>query len=403
MNCRDEAELSKVSEDFKVNLSDKIDQIFQQQEESLKQFFKKSKGMYEDAIQQWEQSTFARLRDLSDKLISQNNQQIESYQNSKQAELTVDREVLNYEERITESIRLFVQREKEKIEQGQMLSLSEEKLRELFEAQWLVWMNDLRTHYKNPLKQADVERDTQEALRQSDSGKWSFIREKISKEKELRKFGLKYFSVNNKHYDWDWKQAGILSFTQVLKKGEIPKDKQQEVVREIEKLKHNLFENVDKILREKKDNSQPYNESYIRDILKHINNMIHEKSEELFKSIAFRLTQDLEIDLVIAICGHAIKHLENLDQRFRENQNPILKLEKNKEFYFKLFKLNFDKENLASTIVYVLSEIIIQGISQKIEEGLADEICNDMCTITHTKIINNKGILCFLINNIPFN
>ncbi len=393
MNCRDEAELSKVSEDFKVNLSDKIDQIFQQQEESLKQFFKKSKGMYEDAIQQWEQSTFARLRDLSDKLISQNNQQIESYQNSKQAELTVDREVLNYEERITESIRLFVQREKEKIEQGQMLSLSEEKLRELFEAQWLVWMNDLRTHYKNPLKQADVERDTQEALRQSDSGKWSFIREKISKEKELRKFGLKYFSVNNKHYDWDWKQAGILSFTQVLKKGEIPKDKQQEVVREIEKLKHNLFENVDKILREKKDNSQPYNESYIRDILKHINNMIHEKSEELFKSIAFRLTQDLEIDLVIAICGHAIKHLENLDQRFRENQNPILKLEKNKEFYFKLFKLNFDKENLASTIVYVLSEIIIQGISQKIEEGLADEICNDMCTITHTKIINNKGSL----------
>ena len=210
MNCRDEAELSKVSEDFKVNLSDKIDQIFQQQEESLKQFFKKSKGMYEDAIQQWEQSTFARLRDLSDKLISQNNQQIESYQNSKQAELTVDREVLNYEERITESIRLFVQREKEKIEQGQMLSLSEEKLRELFEAQWLVWMNDLRTHYKNPLKQADVERDTQEALRQSDSGKWSFIREKISKEKELRKFGLKYFSVNNKHYDWDLNHDGSL-------------------------------------------------------------------------------------------------------------------------------------------------------------------------------------------------
>ena len=91
--------------------------------------------MYENCLQQWEQNTFARLRDLSDKLRNETHQQLETYQNSKQAELTVDREVLNYEERITDRIRVFVQQEKDKSEQGEMLALAEEDLRKLFESQ----------------------------------------------------------------------------------------------------------------------------------------------------------------------------------------------------------------------------------------------------------------------------
>ncbi|MBD2302273.1 hypothetical protein [Nostoc sp. FACHB-190] len=392
MNCGDEDELFKVVEDLKGNLSDKIDKIFLEQEESLKHFFKKSKGMYEDSMQQWEQNTFARLRDLSDKLKRQNNQQIENYHNSKQAELTVDREVLNYEKRITESIRLFVQIEKEKIDQRQVLSLSEEKLQELFESQWLIWMNDLRNHYRNPLKAANVERDAQEALRQSYSDRWSSISEKILKGQELRNYDFKDFSVKENHYQWDLLQAAKNSAIG-LTKGSIPKDKEQEVLREIEKLKHHLFEDVKNILQEKEDNLQPYNESYIGEILRHIESRIDEKYEEIFKNISFRLTQNLEIDLVIAICGHAIKRLERLDQKCREKQNPIIKLEKNKDYYFQLFKVNFDKQNLASTIVSVLCEIIIQGISEKIEEGLASEIGNKMYSVTHVKIINNKKSL----------
>ena len=161
----------------------------------------------------------------------------------------------------------------------------------------------------------------------------------------------------------------------------------------MKKLKHKLFDDVNKTLQEKEDNLQPYNASYIRDILKHINSKIDEKSEELFQNMAFSLTQYLEIDLVIPICGYAIKRLEKLDQRFRESQNPIIKIEKNKEYYFGVFQVNFDKANLESTVASVLLDIIRQGISEKIEFSLSDKICGRMNNITHANILNSKKSL----------
>ena len=83
MNCANEAELSQVFEKLKPELSDKIQEIFLKQEEILEQFFKKSKGMYEDSMQQWEASTFARLTDLKHSLRGQNNEQIQNYHDNR--------------------------------------------------------------------------------------------------------------------------------------------------------------------------------------------------------------------------------------------------------------------------------------------------------------------------------
>ena len=393
MNCTDDAELSQVSEVLKLELSDQINQIFSKQEEILKLFFKKSKGMYEDSMQQWESTTFTRLRDLRDKLKNQNDQQIESYSNNRKAEFTVDREEKTYETRITERIRSFVQQERDKSKHGQMLSLSEEELRKLFEYQWVIWISQLRNQYTNPLRSATVIKDIQHNLSVFYSDKWTYISREIQERKKLGNSNYSHFTINKHHYEWDLIQAGKTTLAQVVKKGSTPKDKEQEVIREIEKIKSKLFEYVNKLLREKEENFQPYNESYIGDILKEVKSTIEEKSKELFQNVAFSLTPTLEEDLVIAICSYAIKRLGNIDKKYIENHDPINKLEKNKEYYFGVFKVNFDKENLASTIVSVLCEIIRQGIAEKIEVSLASEISNRMFSISHVKILNNKQSL----------
>ncbi|WP_323245891.1 P-loop NTPase family protein [Nodularia spumigena] len=391
MNCANEAELSQVFEKLKPELSDKIQEIFSKQEESLKQFFTKSKGMYEGSMQQWEASTFARLEDLKDSLRRQNNEKIQNSHDNRLAEIKIRIAGEGYEEKITEMIRKFVQEEKKRQhEQGEMLIFSEEELRELFDPQWEVWIADLRREYdKNRLKPANVEKHNQEALIAVYPDRWSSITkeiqkrsEKIRKDKKLNNFDDGNFSIHNNHYE----KTTLLDQAT----GWLFKTKENEVIKEIEEIKNKLFEDVSKLLREKENNSRPYNDTVIGNIIRKIKSTIEKKSEKLFDDFAFRLTPELKIDLTIIICSYAIERLKNIDQKYRDNHDPIKNLDK--EYYFGIFKVSFNKQNLVSTMVSVLCEIIRQGIAEKIEVILHSEIGNKMLS-KNFKIFTDKQSL----------
>jgi hypothetical protein len=381
MNCANEAELSQVFEKLKPELSDKIQEIFLKQKESLEQFFTKSKGIHEGSMQQWEANTFARLEDLKDKLRRQNNDQIQNYHDNRLAEINIHIAGEGYEKRITEMIRKFVQEEKKRQrEQGEMLSLPEEELSRLFNYQWVLWIAELRREYdKNPLKPANIEKHNQDALIAFYPDKWTDIIKKIQKPKTLNNSD---FSVHKNYYE------KTEFFDQVT--GWVLKTKEKEVKKEIEKIKNKLFEDVTELLRDKEISYQPYNDTDIVNIIQRIKSTIEKKSEELFRNFAFRLTPDLTIDLTIAICGYAIERLKNIDQKYRDNHDPIKNLDK--KYYFGIFKVSFNKENLVSTMVSVLCEIIRQGIAEKIEASLKSEIGNKML-IKNFKIFTDKQSL----------
>lgn len=368
-NCSCETELSEISKNFKSHLSEKIDNIFLKQEQALKKFFKEKQGMYEDSMQQWENHTLIRLRDLSDKLSHEKNHQIEYWHKNIQIELDIKKEMIEYEDRIIESIRSYVQKVKKNEKDGE-----KQQKRKLFEEQWLIWMENLKNNFKIPLQPANIEKDTQDALKEFSPQFRNLILEKLNR-KKLSNFDLKDFNVQDSHYQ-----------------GPGFRHKQKVLREKITKLKDSLVKDISSYLQKKEDDSQPYDQSYVREIINKVNRKI-QQNIKLNKNTEFVLTKESEIDLFIVICGYAIKRLEKIEKQFIDKQNPLIKLEKDKEYYFGIFEVAFSKENLANVVLLLLSDIIKKGISEKIEVSLPDKIESRMSSTTHMKKINDKQSL----------
>ena len=404
-NCPSEEELSNICDKIKKELSNLADTIHFQQEQILKNFFESSKGLFEDAMQQWESNTLHKLRDLRDELEKKANKQIDSYENTRRAELTIDREVLNYEEIIKQDIRTFVQEKKDNLEE-EVLNLSKEELRNLFEMQWFSWIDKLKLNYRNPRKKADVELAIFKILKENFNKFWIKIAPKIkiydeknvSAQKnqfELRSFNFKTFRIQKKHYKVDNINRYSTKFEQ-LTKLEIDKllqNREQQAKEKVELFKDKIFDYIDQYLQEKEYASLPYSDNYIREILTKVTGKTNEESQKLFEQTSFSLTQDFEIDLLLAVCGYAIERLERINQKFRETQNPVLKIEQQKEYYFDIFKVSFNQENAQSAIASHLLRVFLEGILEKVEQELADEIYNQMKSITHSQILNDKQSL----------
>jgi hypothetical protein len=394
MNCANEAELSQVFEKLKPELSDKIEEIFLKQEESLKQFFTKSKEMYDGSMKQWQTSTFARLKDLKNSLIREKNEQIQNYHDNRLAEIKICIAGEGYEEKITGMIRKFVQEQKKsQNEQEKMLSFSEEELRELFDPQWEVWIAELRREYdKNRLKPAKVEKHNERSLEIVYPSNSKQIINKIQKRETLNYSDL---SVKKSHYKKTDLNDNIIDNIIDNIADFFSKEKENQVINEIEEIKNKLFEYVIKLLRDKEDNSRPYNDTDIGNIIQKIKSTIEKKSKELSKNFAFSLTSELKIDLTIIICGYAIERLKKIDQKYRDNHDPIKNLDK--EYYFGIFKAGFNKENLVSTMVSVFCEIIRQGMAEKIEASLQSEIGNKMLSENFTILTDKQSLIASIL------
>ncbi len=406
-NCTSEEELSNIHTKRKKELSNLVEQIYIEQEQILKDFFESSKGLFEDAMQQWESNTLNRLRDLRDELERKANKQIDGYENTRRMELTIDNEVLNYEDIIRGEIRTFVQEEKDR-RQEEVLNLSEEELKLLFDTQWYSWIAELQLNYRNPRQKADVESDILKILREDYNKFGTQIREKIysvnnpsrnpsKKNKfELRNLNFNNFYIQKEHYEIDnvndlknrWENLNKLQFQKAFQNHE------QQAREKIELFKNRIFDYINQYLQEKEHSSNlPYRDTYIREMLREVTEKIEKESQRLLNETSFRLTQDFEIDLLLAVCGYVIERLERIDQRFREAQNPILKIEQQKQYYFDIFQVSFNQENAQSAIASHLLRVFLEGIVEKIKQELADEIYTQMKSITHSQILNDKQSL----------
>ncbi|NER06781.1 MAG: hypothetical protein F6K17_31495, partial [Okeania sp. SIO3C4] len=387
-NCTSETDLSDIHAERKKCLLEITNKIFCKQEEELKKFFEQSKGEWEDAMQQWENKTLIRLQDLRDEVKNKAHKQLESYENIRKTELIVNKEASKYENIIKEDIRKFVQEEKDR--QGEeVLNLSEEKLRKLFEGQWSDWIEKLSSDYKNPNKKADVEQNIIQKLMARYPQDWKYYDEEMQKRNNLSDFNFNNFSILENHYKWDLGQT----IKRAVNRVEIPQYQKQQAMVEIERFNDKLFNEVNKYLQEKENNLQPYQTNDITEILNKIKSKIDEKSHNLLDKISFKLTKDFEIDLTIAICGQAIKQLEKIDQKFREAQNPIIKIKQQKEYYFDIFQVSFNKENSQSAIVAQLVRVLSEGILEKVEQELADRVYYQIKNVTYSEIFNDKRSL----------
>ncbi|NEO55469.1 MAG: hypothetical protein F6K54_21785 [Okeania sp. SIO3B5] len=369
-NCTSEADLSDNHDERKEYLLKITNKIFLVKEDELKKFFKQSKGLFEDAMQQWENNTLIKLQDLRDELKNKANKQLDSYENSRKAELTVNQEASKYENIIKKDIRKLVEEEKDR--QGEeVLDLSEQELRKLFEDKWYDWILNWSSDYKYPNKKVDVEKDMIRILMEWYPQNWKFIDEKRKKKSKLSDFNFNNFSILENHYHYEGKRI-------------------KAVGKKIERFKDNLFDEINQYLQEKENNLQPYQQSYITEILNKITNKINQQSENPVDKTSFKLTKDFEIDLTIAVCGQAIKQLENIDKKFREARNPILKIKEQKEYYFDIFQVSFNQENSQSAIVAQLIRVLSEGILEKVKQELVDEIYYRMKSVTYSQIFNNK-------------
>lgn len=372
-NCISETYLSNIHAERKTRLLKITNAIFSKQEDELKKFFKESEGLFEDAMQQWENNTFYRLQDLRDELKNQANRQLENFENKRKVELSVSQEVSKYENIIKEDIRKLVQEEKDR-KGGEVLYLSEQELRKLFEEKWPDWILNWSSYYEYPNKKADVEKNILQILNEWYPGDWKYIKEKIEKKSKLSDFSFNNFYILENHYHYEGKRT-------------------KAVDQKIEDFNDKLFNEINKYLQEKEKNLQPYQQSYITEILNKITDKIDSQPPNPDDKTYFKLTKYFKIDLTLAICGQVIKQLEKIDQNFIEAQNPITKIKEQKEYYFDFFKVSFNKENSQSAIVAQLVRVLSEGISEKVGQELADKVYYQMKSVTYSQIFNNKQSL----------
>jgi hypothetical protein len=304
-------------------------------------------------MKQWEASTTHQLEDLRDQLRREARRQIQGYQESRQAELERRESSKKISEDFASRITNFVKQKREGKSKEDLLAISESELRQEFEQFWKTLLASIPPL---DLKPAQVLQDAEKALRAHHKDDYELL---VSRKeaKSLRDYQEKDFRTDEYY---DERKSEKIQFW----RNNIPVVKQK-----INKLKDDLLARLKKELDEWEQQLRPYNAKYLSDFLPLVFDEFKETSHQLDK-MGFSLKKECKADLLGVICGYAIRQIEDIDKQWREAQDPIATMEKEKDTFWQLFQTRFRNANLSSAVVGTLLSIIEQGIAQKIENDL---------------------------------
>lgn len=382
-NCTDHEALEKTYDEVEQTFARKCAEIFSDKQKMMAVFFEEqAKGMYQEYMKQWEANTDARLVDLQNQLKSQSDRAIQSYYQTQQLKLTVNVKTSEYETRMLEELKGFVNLQKEKGKYDEMAAYSDADLKKLFEDQWTLWMNDLKHNWKEPHR-VNVRTEAEAVLYDKYSDRRGLIAEKIS-QKSLESYDFHNFRLD------DYKSSETF-WSFVNPDARKIQQKIQTMVEHLVQKAHSSLQDQEKAM-----GKQPYHKSLIETIMNDFHQEFEKQAENIQSEFQVNLSSNnLEIDLAVCICGEAVKRLRKLDDEFIKVNNPILALESDKDTkWYKLFKVYFDQIKFGTAVMQVLRDNIIEGIEEAIDGDLSTKIVQKMRSIPpYSQKFNNKQSL----------
>ncbi|MDB9519885.1 hypothetical protein PN466_23350 [Roseofilum reptotaenium CS-1145] len=388
-NCTDRETLENTYNRVKQDFNRDFAEIFSDKQKLMAEFFEESaKGMYQEYMEQWKANTEARLKDLRAELKNEAEKAIRSYYQTQKLKLNVDIETSQYETRMSDELKQFVQEQKKDGKYEEIANYSDTELRNLFEHNWTKWMGELKQDWQEE-PPANIGTEAEAVLydKYSDREKW--IAEKLGP-KSLEDYDFNDFKVDGDKDSeglWDWL---VKEFKNLL-------GSDNKIQPKIETMVQQLFQKANSSLldQEKAMGKQPYHKSLIEAIVNDFHQEFEKKAKDIKTEFKVQLPNNLEIDLAVCICGNAVKRLKKLDDEFRKANNPIAALESEKDSkWYKLFKVYFAKVKFGTAVVELLRDNIIEGIKDAIEDNLPNKVVEQMRAIPpYSKKLNNKQSL----------
>ena len=316
----------------------------------------------------WQAETERLLDSLHDELSLHAKQYCEQMWNNIIAKQKVDKIKHSHQKVISVKVKELISH----LDQQKRL-LSKHELKVKFEEQWEEWIKPLNAQTSIMSKPHNIELEMQEALKDHFKKQLHALIKKITPSeggKSLQSWGeMLHLQLEEKHI----KRLSFLSkaskVASGLTFGLVGKDEKWRPLAE-EETKHHLGE-VEKYLREKEN--KDYNPSFTTKII-----ILLQEKVETFKSDMFEFTPVYRMDLTLTACGYALGKFQQMAQRYRDENDPVKCLEREKPQYFNDFCDEYSKTAKEVIAARQCCEFIESAIKKRVMKSLCLTVVQKM-------------------------
>ena len=332
--------------------------------EEVKIFFKEHAER--EILINWQVETEKQLEYLHDELSVRAQQHCEQIWNSKKAKKKVDKIKWSHRSVILVKVKELISHldKEEKI-------LSKYELKVKFEEQWEEWIKRLTSQTSTFSKPHNIECEMQEALKDHFKKQLPTLIRKLTPSeggKSLQSWGERL------HLELEEEHVKIISLhhklaTFGLTFGWIGKGEKWRPLAELE-THHYLYE-VKKNLMSKQ--CKGYNPSFITEII-----ILLQENVERFRSELFEFTLIYRMDLTLTACGYALGVFQQMAERYRDENDPVKCLEREKLQYFNDFYDEYFQTAKEIIAARQFCELIESAIEKKVMKDLCLTVVQKM-------------------------
>ncbi|MBN3306798.1 GVIN1 GTPase, partial [Amia calva] len=260
-----------------------------------------------------------------------------------------------------------------------LLSICKQKKKELQEDELELEFEDMWRQVTSKLPHSsagkkDIVLDMENALRDTMQAHTVSIQTSLIKEDHLDEF-----SVKQDHIDLKTIKAKTPLF--------IKKHIQGWEMSCAEQTKELFIHNIIQFLDEKEKGGMNYDQNYCRETLRTIDELVRNHSSDTFK-----LNENFKADFKLYISGFAVSRFQKMQDRFYKENDPMEKLEQQKQRYLEIFKDTYCRRDQTQKKADMFCEDCLKpAILQRIETHLGASVLEDVrCNRTSLALSTSK-------------
>ncbi|XP_041432156.1 up-regulator of cell proliferation isoform X2 [Xenopus laevis] len=239
-----------------------------------------------------------------------------------------------------------------------------------------MWKSTIAELPKNLLQKRQVNQEMLLDLKKDLSNKGSSINEKFLSVKHLDDFGRVEFQINKQHVDIKWFSAkGLKEFWT------------NECHDKTACLASSLIRRCSDYVTEKFNTGGDYDGTYCQELLNIIN--VRLRVEDVNN---LHTTHQFELDLKLHIFGNAASMFQKLHERFIQENDPVICLEKLKSHYWETFYNIYEEKDETQSRAKQFCELCLKpAITNQIYEHLGKDIVDDIMFSQGSKELSSRS------------
>ncbi|XP_068102720.1 up-regulator of cell proliferation-like [Hyperolius riggenbachi] len=252
---------------------------------------------------------------------------------------------------------------------------SEMEIKKEFESEWQKTLTELQF---DQLERCNVDQSVLALIKKDMSNKGPHINEALINIRSLHQYTEHCFIIDEKHIDLTW--TSFAKYQMFVK---------QELKDKIGNLASSIIRMCDEYVQEEITSINGYDEMHSKQLLHVINT---ELSSKYVKKLHFTL--QFELDIKLHIFGNAAQVFEKLQEKFIQDNDPRLCLEKLKPQYWSTFLNIFHKKDEGpSRAIHFCDRCLKPAVEDYVFKHLGQKILDDILNSNNNAIFSSKS--CF--------